>query len=290
MYRGESPAGKLASVSDDRMKEIGSVYNVKFVLDTNMYLSMASSSEDKNLMIAFKVKSFEGKKLVGQIICTPFDLASLEAVENLRDRAFIFNLRTDRKHFVNLKIKKKVFIFPKTVAKFEQLLPREGIYEQMVPSEQVMLCCTDLDVPAPFHLSVSPIKQTLLSGHAMTLELVQGIFSTLQVPDDSESLFGPMPIYSFEEESADKTCHVATHRLAHRDGTKQLTVKIIHSLPMLVSAVQIFVDDKMCFLAHLGPILQNLFITTDENINFGKILIFDKWRNFAKSGHIVKDP
>ena len=38
MYRGESPAGKLASVSDDRMKEIGSVYNVKFVLDTNMYL------------------------------------------------------------------------------------------------------------------------------------------------------------------------------------------------------------------------------------------------------------
>lgn len=91
----------------------------------------------------------------------------------------------------------------------------------------------------------------------VVLNFQPGQFDTVVLPKRAELLWGPTPVGNLPL-GADDVCLVATHRLlcpcVPNAGTKRFLVRVIHCLPLLMSAVQVFIGEKMVALAHLvGP-------------------------------------
>ena len=78
---------------------------------------------------------------------------------------------------------------------------------------------------------------------------VSGIFHECIMPEQIESLWGPIPLGRLPP-GEDNVCKVVTHNVV-ANGQKKFTAYLIHCLPLKMSAIQLFVGDKMAVVAHL---------------------------------------
>ncbi|ESO91289.1 hypothetical protein LOTGIDRAFT_153720 [Lottia gigantea] len=83
-----------------------------------------------------------------------------------------------------------------------------------------------------------------------TLRLNCGEYQDCIMPETVEQLWGPIPLPRLPP-GLDNNCSVASHRLLNHAGEVAYTCRIIHSLPLLMSAIHVFYRDKMAAVAHL---------------------------------------
>ncbi|ELU09248.1 hypothetical protein CAPTEDRAFT_200727 [Capitella teleta] len=82
------------------------------------------------------------------------------------------------------------------------------------------------------------------------LRLLRGSFHSVQMPPDLNSLWGPVSHISLPKRMSDH-CLQARHRLLSTGRQKRLGVLVLHSIPLMMSCVQIFTSDHMLCLGHL---------------------------------------
>ena len=93
-------------------------------------------------------------------------------------------------------------------------------------------------------------------------KILVGSFYDCIIPEDVESLWGPIPLQKLPR-GVDNTCRAVTHGILNARGERPLTAYLIHSLPLQQSAVQVFAGDKMSVVGHLVGL---------EQIGYEKIL------------------
>ena len=78
-----------------------------------------------------------------------------------------------------------------------------------------------------------------------------GAFYECTIPENIETLRGPVPLDVLPP-GVDNRCRAVTHRLIKQKSGKSsgISIYLIHSLPLGLSAVQLFVGDKMALVAH----------------------------------------
>jgi len=81
-----------------------------------------------------------------------------------------------------------------------------------------------------------------------TFTIKPGTFSDCIIPETAESLWGPVPLQKLPQ-GVDNECRAVVHDI--QGGVTPLTAHILHSLPLLMSAIQIYRGDKMALVAHL---------------------------------------
>ncbi|KAH3883478.1 hypothetical protein DPMN_007435 [Dreissena polymorpha] len=94
------------------------------------------------------------------------------------------------------------------------------------------------------------MKVTLKQLGSVELQLVPGKYEDCVMPEDAAQLWGPIVLPHLPT-GVVNTCSVASHRLRGHDGQTEFTCRVVHSLPLLMSAVQIFQHDRMVAVAHL---------------------------------------
>jgi len=87
----------------------------------------------------------------------------------------------------------------------------------------------------------------------MVFGIQPGTFYDCIMPETIQSLWGPIPLETLPV-GVDNTCRAVTHSIVTGMEEKVMSVYLIHSLPLLLSAVQVFVGSKMAVVAHtVGP-------------------------------------
>ena len=73
----------------------------------------------------------------------------------------------------------------------------------------------------------------------MLFEIEFGTFYDVITPETVKDLWGPVPLERMPE-GLDSTCIAATHYIVTGKGDKRMSVCLIHSLPLVLSAVQVY--------------------------------------------------
>ncbi|ELT88483.1 hypothetical protein CAPTEDRAFT_202493 [Capitella teleta] len=82
------------------------------------------------------------------------------------------------------------------------------------------------------------------------LSLQSGPFQSCTIPENAEKLWGPIPLPKRPVDNTN-TCNVASHRLFNHAQQLMFTIRVIHSIPLMMSAVQVYHLDQMISVAHL---------------------------------------
>ena len=87
----------------------------------------------------------------------------------------------------------------------------------------------------------------------MVFGIKPGSFYDAIIPETVQSLWGPVPLERLPE-GVDNTCRAVTHDIVTGMEDKRMSVYLIHSLPLVLSAVQVYVGAQMAVVAHsVGP-------------------------------------
>ena len=87
----------------------------------------------------------------------------------------------------------------------------------------------------------------------MVFGIKPGTFHDAIIPETVQSLWGPVPLERLPE-GVDNTCRAVTHDIVTGMEDKRMSVYLIHSLPLVLSAVQVYVGSQMAVVAHsVGP-------------------------------------
>lgn len=103
------------------------------------------------------------------------------------------------------------------------------------------------NLTATFTATIEPPKQ----GPTM-LYMNPGNYETrfCIMPEQIVQMWGPIPLPRLPA-GQDNHCIVASHRFLNHTGEVIFTCRVIHSLPLLMSAVQVFFHSRMTAVAHL---------------------------------------
>ncbi|KAK6993978.1 glycine-rich domain-containing protein 2 [Biomphalaria glabrata] len=82
------------------------------------------------------------------------------------------------------------------------------------------------------------------------LRLEAGDYQSCVMPEDRETMWGPIPLPRLPP-GVDNHCSVASHKLFNHTRRVVFTVRMIHSEPLLMSAIHVFYGDKLTVVAHL---------------------------------------
>ncbi|RUS76067.1 hypothetical protein EGW08_016171, partial [Elysia chlorotica] len=82
------------------------------------------------------------------------------------------------------------------------------------------------------------------------LRLEPGDYQSCIMPTDRSSMWGPIPLPRLPP-GVESHCSVASHKLFNHTRKVVFTVRMIHSEPLLMSAVHVFYGDKLATVAHL---------------------------------------
>jgi len=82
------------------------------------------------------------------------------------------------------------------------------------------------------------------------LTLKPGGFEDAIIPENVEAMWGPIQLPSLPTDVPNK-CIVASHSLFNHVDKLKFTCRVIHSLPLNMSVVQVYYADKLVSVAHL---------------------------------------
>ena len=113
-----------------------------------------------------------------------------------------------------------------------------------------------------------------------------GAFYDCIMPETVRPLWGPIPLESLPP-GVDNTCRAVTHSIVSGVDEKKMSVYLIHSLPLLLSAVQVFVGSEMAVVGHtvgpdtIGEIAALELDTTFSNVPWRAMMIKDNRGDYA---------
>ena len=113
-----------------------------------------------------------------------------------------------------------------------------------------------------------------------------GAFYDCIIPETVSSLWGPVPLETLPA-GLDNTCRAVTHSIVSGLEERKMSVYLIHSLPLLLSAVQVFVGSEMAVVGHtvgpdtIGEIGQLELDTTFSNVPWRAMIIKDNSGDYA---------
>ncbi|XP_046563454.1 glycine-rich domain-containing protein 1-like [Haliotis rubra] len=251
MYRGEPPQKKLHNLSKDDVNMIATkktdILLEKVVMDGYI-------SDGKKLKLHLWYRT--GYQNFGFGLSVEDTITVLRGFRTKFERGykvmknFSFDTKFNHKICADLCQKEGVFCFSGKkdlgrgwfdLKKVVQDLDSKGLSTDLkinIGSEATAQC--SLSIPTPTR-GVSVFK------------LVVGQYETCIMPENVQQIWGPIPLSRLPI-GVPATCSVASHKLLNHMKKVEFTCRIIHSLPLLMSAVQIFYHDKMAAVAHLvGP-------------------------------------
>jgi len=94
-------------------------------------------------------------------------------------------------------------------------------------------------------------KETSASPLPLRLSIEEGIYYDCVMPENVAELWGPVPFLKKLPQNVENTCKAVTHRIVDSSGSLFFSVYLVHSLPLEMSAVQLFVGNQMSIVAHL---------------------------------------
>ncbi|KAL3852091.1 hypothetical protein ACJMK2_015777 [Sinanodonta woodiana] len=108
---------------------------------------------------------------------------------------------------------------------------------------------TKFDLAQDLSVSLKGTVAPPISGEAI-FSLESGFYKEAVIPEHLEQLWGPIKLAHLPA-GIENRCQVADHRLINHTGHVIFTCRITHSVPLLMSAIQVYYHDKMVAVAHL---------------------------------------
>ncbi|XP_059140779.1 uncharacterized protein LOC131928710 [Physella acuta] len=112
-------------------------------------------------------------------------------------------------------------------------------------STQELITTQHRNFKIDFKVNIGPVKKGPL-----LLYLKAGLYERAVIPEHLESMWGPIPLPRLPP-GAENWCEVASHKVTNHRGVPLFTCRLIHSQPLLQSAVHVFYQDKMVAVGHL---------------------------------------
>ncbi|XP_052811431.1 uncharacterized protein LOC128239039 [Mya arenaria] len=259
MYRGEPPVGTLETISKKSIFEMSEKYccvSIKKVIAKRSTSDNGSKRKPKTFMIGCWSGEVDGQTTDNHL----FHLKSSNAVQ-IDEDAFEWDVSLpdiypDNKGiscsnllFLVLTEKRRVALImtsKEETGSMKHALNVEEIYKETEGdvSKIITLCfrlgCLDVTLEA---------KHTEITAKPLKLHLSPGGYTNAIIPENIRQLWGPVPFDKLPG-GVDNSCIVATHRL-YAQLDRHFTIRVIHSVPLMTSVVQVFHEDHMLAISHL---------------------------------------
>ena len=121
-------------------------------------------------------------------------------------------------------------------------------------------------------------KKPKVEACDVVFSIKPGDFYDCIMPETVASLWGPVPLERLPP-GVDNTCRAVTHDIVNGLGEKKMSVHLVHSLPLVLSAVQVFAGSEMAVVGHtvgpdtVGQITQLELDTTFKGVPWRAFLI-----------------
>ncbi|XP_061192853.1 uncharacterized protein LOC133201068 [Saccostrea echinata] len=244
MYRGDSPRGKLYHLTQHDIENMCG----RRTLVTIQEISVMSSNANKDKKIKLKVikshvmsgKSTLIKRLTGTIENMTWGQQKIMFSFGPHDSTLVFELKTRNSIFGGRS---------KFIGGFQE---RFGLYLTRPELQEGGQFQFERDMQVVSTLAKAScvvrgyISRTVLDDIVLSLE--QGRYEKPNMPTNEEQLWGPVPL---PKSNAVNICQVASHRLRDQNGNIMFTCRVIHSVNVMMSVVQVYYHDKMAAIAHI---------------------------------------
>ncbi|KAI8763943.1 glycine-rich domain-containing protein 2 [Biomphalaria glabrata] len=240
MYRGENPLGKLYMMNNEetsllRTRIANLVFEKVEIKDAprltgkpRLKISTAVNSKQYAALTTLKGSSrvWQGKSLCSAFFNTRHVNCLLFSLQEFHGWACLGT---------------KVVVSETTL----NLLPvlEKAPIGQQVTRDLSTAGVSDLQIDCK--LLIGPVKKGVI-----LLQLKAGGYERAIMPENLEQLWGPIPLPRLPP-GTDNWCHVASHKVLNYSGEPMFTCRLIHSQPLLQSAVHVFHQDKMVAVGHL---------------------------------------
>ncbi|XP_076116695.1 uncharacterized protein LOC143084171 [Mytilus galloprovincialis] len=245
MYRGLPPNGKLNNVSKDV------VFQSSHKLANLEIQSIDVVRESANSM---------KKKICGVKLCTEFtsgiriDLLKLKkpTKENRWTKEThnisVFDIDSRFCDIITVKVKQsgKIGIFKENVkgcVEMNPLLAKCMTMDEKIYEDTIVNLSDGSLLEIKYGITVTSLSTCVLTLH-------MGNFESCVMPEYIEQLWGPVTLPRLPE-GTDNVCSVASHKIVNMTGAVTFTCRIIHSIPLLMSAIHVFCKDKLSVVCQL---------------------------------------
>ncbi|CAL1535156.1 unnamed protein product, partial [Lymnaea stagnalis] len=240
MYRGENPLGKLYGMKTEEVTALRTK-------SANLVFERVEIRSSPNIAGKPRLRIFTGVNTKQSQI-----MATLKGSNKVWQEKSLFNVNFDTRS-VNC------IIFSLQECTGWACL---GTKTTVAETSFDMLPVLD---SVPFHHNVTQELSTILPGNLqidfkvninqpkpgpILLYLKAGHYERAVMPEHLENLWGPIPLPRLPP-GTDNWCEVASHKVINHRGAVMFTCRLIHSQPLLQSAVHVFYQDKMVAVGHL---------------------------------------
>ncbi|XP_050413585.1 uncharacterized protein LOC126828047 [Patella vulgata] len=248
MFRGMSPQGKLYKPSVDDTYKV-STKKSKVLLESVEMSGLPYDTKNYKLKIWYKTgyQNFNKSLYVSDVIARmkgSYD--KLESEQRLM-KNFSFDTKYNNHIHFELSRQEGMFCFsahePCEEGRWSLLKVIQAAERGPISNASEVSLGTEISAKVKVSL-------TTPDPGPCTLRLDCGRYQNCIMPENIEQLWGPIPLRRLPP-GMDNNCSVASHRLLNHAGETAYTCRIIHSLPLLMSAVHVFYRDKMSAVAHL---------------------------------------
>ncbi|KAL5007201.1 hypothetical protein ScPMuIL_016007 [Solemya velum] len=247
MYRGDPPFGKLQKMEDG--------YNFKL---TTKVINIAVKNIEilgmKPSVKNFKIQFYQPLNRLGDSKIVFFKVTGPERVWNGDTKRLVqpFDIDTSTLRRMHVQVCEKQMFLCMVSASTEIA---KGNYDIQKSQNNIKgLNCPVKDsrkINLTNGLTVK-IEQTVTAVREgkCVLDMKPGQYESCIMPENIEQLWGPVPLPNLPP-GTDNVCSVASHGLLDMYGNVTFTCRIIHSIPLMMSAIHVFHHDRMVVVGHL---------------------------------------
>ena len=250
MYRGQSSKGILKAVTDEENLMMASIYDVTYEVE-KLQISFPLLQTHLNLKVIVTLKSVSRDKLKRKLVLASLDRQLGPDVGLDIDLSQLhFHAKTNDRSFLQVAIKKlvkSINVF-KTVALLGGqglLVTQEGIEKTSVSFLKKTAFGLKETTAPNLEICVVPGKKVLLPDQTAWLETKMGSFIEAMLPEQVLSL------HESHQPEVGQLFKRSSHEIQSFDGTRHLTVNVLHSLQLSLSEVHVYAGTKMSMVAHL---------------------------------------
>ncbi|XP_025085903.1 uncharacterized protein LOC112559134 [Pomacea canaliculata] len=235
MYRGEAPEGKLYQATPEDTLALS---EVKIFCDLEKLEIKGFASKKMRTTVHVGTKCYNMKRIKSPIRGTSW----------IGNPYCHFIVKSKSRNFIGIQVEKKSgcsCIGDIELVGEAYMNPFSSLDLLSKTTVKKELCADMGRATATVSLSITPVSEC-----EAKLMLHVGHFTKAVMPVEVDSMWGPVPRNQLPAGVVNE-CDVTSHRLVNLDGFLQMTCRVIHSLPMMQSVVQVFHRDKMAAVAHL---------------------------------------
>jgi hypothetical protein len=283
MYRGAPPDGKLFPLTADRVRQIKSFKRFDIKVRQLEIDSFTWPEPEDAQVIAYRAAYRHGRQHSRKEIYSQTWKLGEGTTSFKLDRPIFVSVCDFETHVIEVDIssaEKKGFL---CCAKYQDIASLDGqtglrldnledgqtlgVSAKLKLFDEKRKSFVHSEVGARLSATCTLIKAE--ETRDTTLGILPGTFYDAVMPETVESMWGPVPMKRLPEGDENK-CKAVVHRyllyhllvvrfstrsvkysIIRENGAKEMSVYVIHSLPTMMSVVQIFVEEKMSMVCHL---------------------------------------